>query len=111
MKTTIMALSLLATIFSTSAHAHYDLGTGDLLSITTVGSPLFTTKGTFGVTSDNIKGNAEKVLNDGQSYLNNGELSLFLADAVRNVQAVYSDASQDEIIDALMNESEDLLNN
>lgn len=111
MKTTIMALSLLATILSTPAHAHYDLGTGHLLSITTIGTPLYTTQGTFGVTSDNVRGNAQKVINDGQSYLNDGVLSPFLADAVKNVQAVYSDASQDEIIDALMNESEGLLNN
>lgn len=111
MKTTIMALSLLATILSTSAYAHYDLGTGHLLSITTIGTPMFTTQGTFGVTSDNVRGNAQKLLNDGQDYLNNGELSPYLAEAVKKVKAVYSDASQSEIIDALMNESEDFLNN
>lgn len=52
---------------------------------------------------------ATQVLEDGQSYIQSGEMSAFLSGKVRDVQAVYTEMSDGEALDALISDAELIL--
>lgn len=52
---------------------------------------------------------ASQVLEDSQGYIQSGEMSAFLAGKVKNVQAVYTEMSEAEALDALITDAELIL--
>lgn len=52
---------------------------------------------------------ATQVLEDSQNYIQSGEMSAFLSGKVRDVQAAYSEMSEGEALDALIQDAELIL--
>lgn len=53
---------------------------------------------------------ALQVLNDGQNYIQSGKMSAFLAEKIKNIQSVNVELSDEEALDALIQDAESILN-
>lgn len=72
------------------------------------GSYLATTL-VYGSLAFSERGAHKQVIEDSQDYLQTGDMSLALAQTVRDVQAIHPDMSESEVVDAIMNEAETML--
>ena len=100
MKKTITILSL---IFSANTYA-YSLGDSTVI---TAATPFLSSATTSGPLPEK---QAAIILNDTQEFFQSGKLSSFLAQKIKDVQAVDLSASDEEAIDRLINEAESILN-
>lgn len=52
---------------------------------------------------------AAQVLDDSQNYIQSGEMSAFLSGKIKNVQAIHTEMSDEEALDALIQDAELIL--
>ena len=102
MKTALLLMALVTSSFSAQANINRTL-------LEFSSSPVISTLGTtlYISMSDSAK-EARQVMADGQEYTLSGELTPFLGENVKNVQA-HADVSVDEAVDILMDLADELL--
>lgn len=111
MKTLLLTLSLLATIVSGQAQANGGQISAGAAAITL--SPLLPFVASTALTGmlstdTNVHKQAEQIIKDGQEYLQTGEMTVLISQKVEQLQEE-ADMSDDEAVDALMNQASDIL--
>lgn len=105
MKKMIMGMALLSTIVSMNAQAGAVAGSS--LVYTSAGVGLVST---FAHCAEsNCKLQAEQVLVDGQNYLASGEVTVYLNQKIKDIQASHPDLSAEEALEVLIDASEKIL--
>lgn len=100
MKTTIALLSL---VLSANVFA-YSVADSTVISLA---SPFLLSASSSGAYDDFKQ--AAMVLNDAQELIQNGRMSVFLNQKIKEVQAVHAEASEADALDLLINEAESIL--
>lgn len=103
MKTTLAILSLIVSANVFASDVAYSLA--DSSVITTAG-PMLSSATTSGTLPEK---QAKMVLNDAQELIQNGKMSAFLNQKIKDVQALHDDASQAEALDLLISQAEAIL--
>lgn len=101
MKTLIILAVIVSTIASTQVKAAAIAAS--YLS-TTLAYGVFASSEKSGINSG-----AKQILVDAQDYLQTGDMTLALAQTVRDVQSVNPDMSESEVVDVVMTEAQDML--
>ncbi|MBC7714913.1 MAG: hypothetical protein H7177_16315 [Rhizobacter sp.] len=99
MKTTIALLSL---VISANVFA-YSLADSTVL---TTASPMLSSATTSGTLPQK---QAQQVINDAQDLIQDGKMSAFLNQKIKEIQAVHADASEADALDLLINQAESVL--
>jgi hypothetical protein len=99
MKTTIALLSL---VISANVFA-YSLGDSSVL---TSASPMLSSATTSGTIPEKL---AAKLLNDAQDLIQNGKMSAFLNQKIKEVQTLHADTSESDALDLLIAQAELIL--
>ncbi len=103
MKTTLAILSLIISANVFASDIAYSVADSSVL---TTAGPMLSSATTSGTLPDK---QAQMVLNDAQDLIQDGKMSAFLNQKIKEIQALHSDASEAEALDLLIGQAEAIL--
>lgn len=103
MKTTLAILSLILSANVLASDVAYS--SADSSVLTTAG-PMLSSATTSGTLPEK---QAQMVLNDAQDFMQDGQMTAFLSQKIKEVQELNKDASQSEALDLLIAEADSIL--